>query len=231
MLSKAALLAFSALSLVSSVGAIDHVQDPQRMLQLNDATTALERLNILSSDRDWLFDFKAQSTWTEDPGSVVNANAVTFPAAFGNGMTMALLTLGPCAQLPPHFHPRGSNYVMHVAGPAVKTYMTMENGARTVEEKILPYQMTIFPHASVHAMENTGCETAYLVSALNSEDPATHNLANAFFALNSELTDASMGYQRLAVNNSEIPPPGTGSLAGRESCLKRCEGTTRRAKE
>lgn len=39
------------------------------------------------------------------PG-VVNANAATFPALKTVDMTLAYLNLGPCAALPPHYHPR-----------------------------------------------------------------------------------------------------------------------------
>jgi len=60
-------------------------------------------------------------------------------------IVQALINLGPCAMLPPHLHPRASNYVMGITGN-VTTYMIEENGAtRPVTEDITPGRMTIFP--------------------------------------------------------------------------------------
>lgn len=85
-------------------------QNPQLVAQLKAAATNLDRLALLPNDSDWLFDFNAQEIFTFSPGSVVNANAATFPAVIGNGLTMALLNLGPCSMLPPHFHPSKSTF-------------------------------------------------------------------------------------------------------------------------
>ena len=83
--------------------------------------------------------------------------------------------------LPPHFHPRASNFVVAMSG-TTRTFMIAENDAKTIESTLEPGQMTIFPAASVHTMMNVGCENAQLVSALNSDDAGTHNLmVNASF--------------------------------------------------
>lgn len=63
----------------------------------------------------------------------------------------AILNLGPCSMLPPHLHPRATNYVVAVAG-TTRTFMINENGARTVEATLTPGKMTIFPTGSVHTM-------------------------------------------------------------------------------
>lgn len=68
---------------------------------------------------------------------------------------MAMLNLGPCAFLPPHYHPRASNYVVAVEGET-DTIMIAENGARVVRATLTPGKMTIFPRASLHTMQNTG---------------------------------------------------------------------------
>ena len=107
-------------------------------------TTQLDRLNLLSSDRDWVFDFTAQPSYTYSPGSVVNANAATFPAMVGNGMTLAMLNLGPCAMLPPHYHPHATNVVVAISG-TTNTYMIEENGARMVSATLSLGKMAIFP--------------------------------------------------------------------------------------
>ncbi|KAI9875146.1 MAG: hypothetical protein M1830_008825 [Pleopsidium flavum] len=82
-------------------------------------------------------------------------SAATFPAAVGNGLTMAIISLGPCSMLAPHYHPRASNYVVAVTGTTV-THFIEENGARLVTNTLTPGKMTIFPQASLHTMVNTG---------------------------------------------------------------------------
>lgn len=57
--------------------------------------------------------------------------------------------------LPPHYHPRATNYVVAVKGNTT-TYMFEENGARLVVETLTPGKATIFPQASMHMMANNG---------------------------------------------------------------------------
>ena len=216
------LISLVALILASIALAIDTDTNADLVAKLKTANTALDRLALLPSDSDWLFDFTKSDKYTFAPGGVVNANAATFPATVGNGLTMAMLNLGPCAMLPPHYHPRASNYVVAVQG-TTDTYMIAENGARTVKETLTPGKMTIFPQASVHTMMNTGCENAQLVSALAADDAGTHNIANALFSLPPEIVGTVLG-AGVNVNATEgaIPAVGTGSNAGPEACLARC---------
>jgi oxalate decarboxylase/phosphoglucose isomerase-like protein (cupin superfamily) len=69
--------------------------------------------------------------------------------------TVAMLNLGPCSMLPPHYHPNAVNYVVAVSGNTT-TYMYQENGARLVTQVLTPGHATIFPRASMHMMMNTG---------------------------------------------------------------------------
>lgn len=105
-----------------------------------------------------------------------------------------------------------------------RTYMINENGAPTIETTLTPGKMTIFPTGSVHTMMNIGCENAQLVSALNSDDTGTMNLANAFFSLPANFTSAVLGpdtdVQAMANN---VPPVGTGSNYGPEQCIAACK--------
>jgi oxalate decarboxylase/phosphoglucose isomerase-like protein (cupin superfamily) len=57
--------------------------------------------------------------------------------------------------LPPHFHPRGANFVVAISGNTT-TYMYGENGAQTITETLTPMKATIFPQASLHMMVNNG---------------------------------------------------------------------------
>lgn len=150
--------------LCSTVHAIDKTVNPSLDASLKTDATQLDRLARLDKDSDWIFDFRAQRSYTYSPGSVLNPNAATFPAAVGQGMTVAMLNLGPCAMLPPHYHPRAANFVVAVEG-TTDTYMVEENGASMVKETLTPGKMTIFPAASLHTMQNTGmlsCDFARL---------------------------------------------------------------------
>jgi hypothetical protein len=97
--------------------------------------------------------------------------------------------------------------------------MIAENGARMVSETLTPGKMTIFPQGSVHSMMNVGCENAQLISALNSEDTGTTNLATALFALPANVTGPVVGN---SVNIQAIPAVGTGSNFGPEQCIAAC---------
>ena len=96
-------------SLLQTTLAIDVDVDPALVANLKAANTALDRMKLLSTNDDWLFDYTQQSKYTFSPGGVINADAATFPAVTGQGMTMAYLNLGPCSMLPPHIHPRATN--------------------------------------------------------------------------------------------------------------------------
>lgn len=78
-------------ALVQHVAAIDKVRDPSLDAKLGSAATQLDRLTLLPSDKDWLFDFTSQQPYYNfAPGGVTNMNAATFPAAKGHGMTSEL---------------------------------------------------------------------------------------------------------------------------------------------
>lgn len=101
--------------------------------------------------------------------------------------------------------------------------MISENGARTVEETLTPMEMTIFQAGSIHWMMNIGCENAQLVTAFNSEDPGTQNIANAFFSFNSNVTETVLGdgvdVDKIA---GQIAAVGTGAIDGPEQCRAAC---------
>ena len=71
-----------------------------------------------------------------------------------------MLNLGPCAMLPPHYHPRAANYVVAVQGNTT-TFMYEENGARLITETLTPGKGTIFPQGSMHMMVNNGESEAF----------------------------------------------------------------------
>jgi len=56
--------------------------------QLKVATTNMDRMNLLPESSDWFFDFTKSDKYTFSPGGVIYADAATFPATIGNGMSM-----------------------------------------------------------------------------------------------------------------------------------------------
>jgi hypothetical protein len=84
--------------------------------------------------------------------------------------TVAVLNLGPCSLLPPHFHPRGANFVVAKAGNTT-TCMYGENGAQhTITEILTPMKATIFPQGSLHMMVNNGTfHHALILSIIKNE--------------------------------------------------------------
>jgi hypothetical protein len=106
MLSQTFLAAIALFTITSPVFAVDKTVNPTLDQQLFEAPTNLDRLALLPDDQEWVFDFTAQPFYTFAPGGVINANAATFPATKGLGLTMAVLNLGPCSMLPPHLRKR-----------------------------------------------------------------------------------------------------------------------------
>lgn len=74
---------------------IDNDVNSDLVAKLRMANTNLDRMKLLPNDEDWFFDFTKQDKYTFAPGGVINANAATFPATVGQGMTM----------VSPHFFP------------------------------------------------------------------------------------------------------------------------------
>ena len=141
---------------IAAVVAVDITRDHDLVMQIGQATTKLDVMKLLDKERQWTYDFRSDcDKYSFEPGSVCNANRATFPATTGNGMTMAMLNLGPCSMLPPHFHARASNYVVSISGTTV-TYMIAENGASVISSQLTHGKMTIFPQGSIHTMVNTG---------------------------------------------------------------------------
>lgn len=144
----------SLLSLISSASAMKAVY-PNVNAMLKIAATNYDRHTILAKDSDWYYDFSNHTDYDSAVGSVITADAATFPAVTGMGISYALLKLGPCSMLPPHFHQRANNAVVGIKGN-VTSYMINENGVRTVKVDIIPFRMTLFPQGSLHVMQNNG---------------------------------------------------------------------------
>lgn len=130
--------------------------NPNLNAMLKLAATNYDRHALLPNDSDWYYDFFHHKDYNSTTtGAVITADAATFPALTGLGISYALLKLGPCSMLPPHFHQRAHNAVIGITGNTT-SWMINENGVRTVKIDIIPLRMTIFPQGSLHVMQNNG---------------------------------------------------------------------------
>ena len=77
----------------------------------------------------------------------------------------------------PHTHPRATEFLYVVDGPAMEAGFIEEEGARFVLNTVTKGQGTVFPKGSIHYQINTGCEPLTFVAALNDEDPGTSQIA------------------------------------------------------
>lgn len=129
--------------------------NPDLNRQLRNTLTRVEFVNSLTEDKDVVYDFSKAVPDPLHPGSVLNANAATFPMVQDSGMAVAQINLGPCAMLSPHIHPRANNMVVAVSGQT-KTFMRTENGAHDIITTLTPGKATMFFAGSVHDMYNEG---------------------------------------------------------------------------
>ncbi|KAH9864550.1 hypothetical protein J1614_010485 [Plenodomus biglobosus] len=197
--------------------------DPDLNARLKSAATNFDRQALLTEDSDWWYDFGSHPNFSNAVGSVITADAATFPALTGLGISIALLKLAPCGMLPPHLHPRATNLVTAITGNTT-SWMIAENGVRTYRVDLTPMRMTIFPHGSLHVMQNNDCEPALLVSSLNSDDSGTLNILPSLWSVPQDIIQAGFGSS--AINTVElgngIPDVGTGAIIGSSECKKRC---------
>jgi len=198
---------------------------------LQKAPTRLARLNVLQNNTDWLFDFTSDLGTTRGAGgNLTSANVANFPALFANGLAMTVGRMEPCGMNTPHTHPRAAEILYLVSGQMEAGFIE-ENGARFVKNALTPGQGTLFPQGSIHYQINTGCLPVLFVAALNDEDPGTSQIAQRFFGLPPNVTQATLGDIGLQqVNNISLGVPDNMAI-GVDQCLQKCNITLTRGKQ
>lgn len=150
-----------------------------------------------------------------------------------------------------HTHPRGSEFVVVVAG-TIQSGFVLENGLTDQVSTTLPvghhcpfippvqkwpnnntyymqkYSLTVYPQGSIHYQFNPACEDAVFVAGFNHEDPGTSQIAQNFFALDPDIVNATLGFpssidgKDMAKSRALIPK----SVAlGVDDCLRKCNIT------
>ncbi|KAI0027467.1 RmlC-like cupin domain-containing protein [Vararia minispora EC-137] len=195
--------------------------------QLRGAPTEADRFTLLTNDQ-LLFDFNNPASTvgvtTGIDGHTVQATSANFPAVVGNGISMTIGYLGPCAMNTPHTHPRASE-INFSLNTTLRTGVLVENGARFAEIDIRPGTATVFPMGAIHFEMNPSCEPAMFVAGFNGEDPGVQQVAQRFFGLPPDIVGAALGglgVQEVADLEGLIPD---NVIFGVDSCLAKCNIT------
>jgi hypothetical protein len=115
----------------------------------------------------------------------------------------------PCGINTPHVHPRATEFLTLVSNTNLKFGYVLENGLVAAGQNpeiagtLKQYEGTVFPQGSIHFQFNDGCKPAVFVAGLNSEDPGTNQIAQGFFALNSGVVNATLGFPK-EINGKNI---------------------------
>jgi hypothetical protein len=67
------------------------------------------------------------------------------------------------------------------------------------------FEGTVFPQGSIHFQFNDSCDNATFIATLNSEDPGTSQVAQNFFALDSGVVNATLGFPKTIDGQVRIP--------------------------
>ncbi|KAJ6519030.1 RmlC-like cupin domain-containing protein [Mycena sanguinolenta] len=217
------LAAFVVLSTVLRSMPVVSTPLSDKVAELRLDPTAVDRVNSLSSDDQFVFDFlnPPAGVVTGAAGHTVTATSGTFPAVVGNGVAMTVGFFGPCGINTPHTHPRATEINFSVNG-TLRAGLLTENGARFVMNELPPGSMMVFPQGAVHFEMNDGCEPAMFVAAFNSEDPGVLSVAQRFFGLPIDILAATMGglgVQQVEGLEAMIPD---NIAVGTDACLQRC---------
>ncbi len=190
------------------------------------AATAKDRVNLIPNDADFVYDFNIappDAITTGKGGHTVKADRKAFPALIGTGVSMTLGFLKPCGFNTPHVHPRSSEINVVVQGSLIAEF-TLENGAKSVINRLSTNQMTVFPQGALHTEFNPDCKDALFVAGFASEDPGVQQAVQTFFGLNDDIVEAALGQEAFHGADLEkfrsLIPPNVAS--GVEKCLQKC---------
>ncbi|KAF3028728.1 hypothetical protein E8E12_000724, partial [Didymella heteroderae] len=170
----------------------------QRLLVQGDVLLTGPALEALT-----VFDFNgAVPAPNANGGATKAANIETFPILTGLGISTTLGFLEPCGINTPHVHPRATEFLTLVEGSNLKFGYVLENGLvgagsnPEIAGALKKFEGTVFPQGSIHFQFNDNCERATFVASLNSEDPGTSQIAQSFFALDSQVVNATLGFPK-----------------------------------
>jgi len=190
---------------------------------LETAITELNRLSLLQ-DRQFIFDFENSTVGISSGtgGRTISANAATFPALIGHGVSMTIGDIGPCGINLPHIHPRATE-INFVAEGKFQAGFFSENGGKLILNNLTQGQAIVFPQGVIHFEQNLNCRPAKFVAAFNHQDPGVSTIATNLFQLPTNILLASLGPaldQRTLQNIIKSLPKNP--ALGIAECKRRC---------
>lgn len=162
-----------------------------KVAQLLLAETSIERYEILSDDKDFMFDFTKSDTPIPTRKS--------FPALTGVGTSLVVGQMPGCSMAFVHLHPRAHELFAVVEGRVVSEMIPevairdKDGNQRVVRTELGPSQMTIFPQGSFHTTVNPDCGNATMAVAFTSEDAGTGVVAGGALAFSDDVVSRSFG--------------------------------------
>nr|GMD72053.1 germin-like protein subfamily 1 member 17 [Ipomoea batatas] len=122
------------------------------------------------------------------PGLSVSVNVADvnrIPGLNTLGLTVVRAELGPGGLIPPHTHPRSSEFILVVQGSAYVGFVAVDptnRGKNRLFEKTLKAgDVFVIPQGLIHFMYNVGGGNATLFTAFNSQNPGVITIANELF--------------------------------------------------
>ena len=197
-------LAFLALCLTTTVLAAD--EDPLQdfCVAYNNTQVTLNGLPCKPAAQVQSWDVKSDllrqaGTLTPGLGVAVNlASAINFPGLNTQGLSIARIDFQPKGLNPPHVHPRATEVLFLAQGTLVVGFVSTAPGNPLFQQTLYKGDLFVFPRGLVHFQLNPDKHNpALAISALNSQNPGTSQLAAALFAsqppLPKEVLEIALG--------------------------------------
>lgn len=209
--------------------------DPALISQLMLAPTQAERFALLDQPGDSVFDFTNEEIEGSEAlglgGFSIAANARTFPALIGNGISMTVAFIEPCGMNTAHVHPRGTELNVVVQGRLVTNFV-QENTVAPRGNTLDTFQMTVFPQGAIHQEYNPDCTPTTFVAAFPDADAGVGQIGQNFFDLEANVVSATLGGVTMISGEDlesfrDLIPDNFAQ--GIQECLDRC-GIQRAAK-
>ncbi|BBN00976.1 protein MpCupin28 [Marchantia polymorpha subsp. ruderalis] len=105
-----------------------------------------------------------------------------FPGLTSEGLTVVQFKMVPCGENLPHTHPRATELLSLISGGPLQAGFVDTTGNAQIHI-LYPGDLIVFPRGLLHFELNVGTETAFYVSALNSQNPGTLDAAGAVLQL------------------------------------------------
>ncbi|XP_020109887.1 germin-like protein subfamily 1 member 16 [Ananas comosus] len=113
--------------------------------------------------------------------NVTIANVMTLPGLNTLGVSIARIDYAPHGVVPPHTHPRGTEFLTVIEGTLIAGFVT-SNPNNTLYQQILhPGDVTVFPIGMIHFQLNIGKGPAVAIVGLNSQNPGFIFIGDAVF--------------------------------------------------